>query len=209
MKKTEVAYHSIRARLLAGDLAPSEKLTELAWAAELKTGRAAVREALGRLAGEGLVQRVRASYRVTCPTTEDIHEFRQLREIFEIGALRTCAAKGKIPTVRLREIRAAANDFARLSARGYLAGAREADLAFHRALVAAAGNHRLLHLYQAANLPLFQTTVGPAVRALDDYHQTQAEHEAIVANLENSRFNHAITALERHLRRGESSVLSK
>jgi DNA-binding GntR family transcriptional regulator len=175
----------------------------------LKTGRAAVREALGRLAGEGLVQRVRASYRVTAPNPEDIHEFRQLREIFEIGALRTCGANGKIPGVRLKEIRAAANDFARLSARGYLAGAREADLAFHRALVAAAGNHRLLHLYQAANLPLFQTTVGPAGRALDDYRQTQAEHEAIVANLEDGRFNQAITALERHLRRGESSVLSK
>jgi DNA-binding GntR family transcriptional regulator len=209
MRKAESAYQSIRAHLLAGDLAPSEKLTELAWVAELKTGRSAVREALGRLAGEGLVQRVRASYRVTAPTPKDIHEFRQLREIFEIGALRTCGTNGKIPAVRLKEIRAAANDFAQLSARGYLAGAREADLAFHRALVAAAGNHRLLHLYQAANLPLFQTTVGPAGRTLDDYRQTQAEHEAIVANLEDSRFTQAITALERHLRRGENSVLSK
>jgi DNA-binding GntR family transcriptional regulator len=80
MNQADSAYQAIRARLLAGDLSPSEKLTELGWAASLNLGRAAVREAFGRLAGEGLVQKIRASYRVTAPTAADIHEFDRMRE---------------------------------------------------------------------------------------------------------------------------------
>lgn len=208
MTQAESAYQSLRQRILAGDMAADEKITELGWAELLGIGRAAVREALRRLAGEGLVSKVGASYRVAGLRQQDVHTLRQLREIFEVGALRVCAAEG-LSGERLAAIKEANEDFGRFIDGKYFVGAREADLRFHQRLVAAANNDRLSTLYESANLPLFQNYLAASGRALDDYDVSHAEHATIVQNLEKGDFDAAIESLSAHLRRGERIVTAE
>lgn len=203
MSQDETAYEALRQQLLTGDLRADEKLAEIPWSERLGVGRAAVRAALRRLAGEGLVVKVRASYRVPALEAPDVRALRQLREILEVGALR---AAGTPTSAALRQIRKACEDYERFVTGGYLAGAREADLRFHQALVSAAGNARLLRAYQQANLPLFQNRIGPGGRMLEDYSQAQAEHRVILDHLAAGDTEAAITALEAHLRRGENEI---
>ncbi len=197
------AYQRLRQLILTGDLRPDERLGEVAWAKRLGLGRAAIRAALMRLAGEGLVVKVRASYRAPSLRSEDVREFRQMREILEVGALRVAAP---ISEAMLDEIRKACGDYRHMVEKGYFAGAREADLRFHHALVGAAGNKRLLGIYQAANLPLFQNRIGTEGIMLNDYAQALAEHQAIVEALDKRKVDEALRVLTEHLRRGEIEV---
>ncbi len=204
--QSERAYQFIRRELLAAELRPGERLTEIKWAIKVGVGRAAVREALRRLSGEGLVQKLRASHVVIEPAPADIHELRQLRDVLETGALRACGKE--VPPQRLKAIRTALHDYEDLMRKGYLAGAREADLRFHQAIVAAPGNARLTRLHESANLPLFKTYLGTGGQLLDDYEETRTEHREIFDHLAGSRIDLAIEALQRHLNRGEITVLN-
>ena len=56
--RRELAYHSLRQRLLNGDFAPGSRLGEERLAAEIGVSRTPIREALSRLHSEGLVERL-------------------------------------------------------------------------------------------------------------------------------------------------------
>ncbi|WP_404425061.1 GntR family transcriptional regulator [Nibricoccus sp. IMCC34717] len=200
--QAQTAYETLRREVLAGEWAGGTKITEIASAARLGIGRAAVREALRRLAGEGLVEKIRASYRVVSVSSEDAPALRQLREIFEVGSLRLCAREG-LPKRALASIHRANSDFASLVAKGYFSGAREADLRFHRELVAACGNRKLLELYDSANLPLFQKFLAGDDRLVRDHALAVKEHGMIEKALAEGKFEAAMSALVAHLQRGE------
>ncbi|MGH3638320.1 MAG: GntR family transcriptional regulator, partial [Mycobacterium sp.] len=55
-KSTEAAYLAIRERILSGQLLPGSRLLEVDLAAELAVSRTPIREALPRLAAEGLIE---------------------------------------------------------------------------------------------------------------------------------------------------------
>src|SRR5436190_6641826 len=83
------AYDELRRRILIAEIRPEERLVERTWASHLKLGRLAVREALTRLHGEGLVTRgPKGGFFAAGMTEEDVHEVRQVREILEVGAIR-------------------------------------------------------------------------------------------------------------------------
>ena len=58
MSRGELAYRSLRQRLLQGEFAPGTRLGEERLAAELSVSRTPIREALSRLHSEGLVERL-------------------------------------------------------------------------------------------------------------------------------------------------------
>jgi DNA-binding GntR family transcriptional regulator len=205
--KSEKAHASLRERILSTTILPGEHIAEMDWAERLHVGRFAIREALKRLHGEGLVTRVRNKYRVSTMNAEEVHEITHLRAILEAGALRFL--KNGIPAKILKEIRQAANDYAALVKKGYFAGAQEADLRFHRAIVASAGNRRLIRIYEVSNLPLLQATIGKNSVSLNDYALAVREHEEICGALEKGNFSRAASALEKHLKRGEKEVIGK
>ncbi len=142
------AYRELRTRILDNRLRSGEQFTEEELAAELKMSRTPTREAMLRLAGEGLVEvRPRHGMRIKSVSGDD------MREIYEVlTALEsTAAALAAVRTdqgVSITRLRAAIRDMDAALERDDLDAWAEADERFHTLLVAAAGNARLTELVQ-------------------------------------------------------------
>lgn len=105
-KVTDWVYEEIREAIIDLRLRPGEPLREAAIAEQLGVSKTPIREALGRLEQEGLVQT--ASFKgavVSDYSPRDLEEIYQLRELLE-GAAARAAAEGASDEVRtqLREL---------------------------------------------------------------------------------------------------------
>lgn len=70
-----MAYATVKKRIQEGDLSPGHRMTEKGLVVETGLGKTPVREALGRLVNEGLVDVIpRSGYRVRQLTLQDVGE---------------------------------------------------------------------------------------------------------------------------------------
>jgi DNA-binding GntR family transcriptional regulator len=204
--QASIVYEEVRRQILIMHLQPSARLKEDVWAKKMNVSRIAVREALTRLLGEGLVKAgEKGGYFVTEMSAEDIHQIRELREILELAALRIGIKR--IRKEDIEQLKKICNDFSSLAEKGYIAGACEADLKFHETLVAMSGNNRLLRAYHFSHIPLFHLRLGKTRLYMDDYKETDKEHRELVEALSTKNITAAEKILKRHFVRGESGVL--
>ncbi len=205
--QSEKAYEEIRRRILILEIRPEERLKEQDWAARLKVGRLAVREALTRLHGEGMLSRgQKGGFFVAKMKESDVRDIREVREILEVAALRLACASGK--TGLVKELESACDDFALMVAKGYHTGACEADRRFHHLIVAAPGNQKLLRAYELSHIPLFHIRLGQSMAYMDDYALTEREHRAIVAAIKKNHTEKAVELLKTHFARGAKATLN-
>src|SRR5215212_4215455 len=166
----------LREDILAGRLEPGTELSEVALAREFGTSRGPLREALGRLASEGLVTITpRRGAVVTQLSREEFIDAYQVRE-----ALETLAARLAVPLMsdaeiaHLRELcelmeRAARDDEVHIFF--------ETNNSFHEALVRASGNQKLHEVHRM----LVGQMVPYLPRSLElrgNLQQSVAEHHA-------------------------------
>lgn len=200
-KRCERAYEGIRREILSHRVVAGDRLVEVRLAERLGCGRTAVREALHRLDGEGMVARRRTGgYVVRKLLASDLWELSQLREILEVSAVKLVAEGGGEVVSELGGI---CELFDTQLGRGYTAGACEADLDFHRMIIEGTGNRRLADAYRLANIPLFHHQIAGGV--MNDYQQTSVEHRAIVDRIAAGDGDGAAEALRRHIRRGAAA----
>ena len=141
---TDLAYEVLRRRILLCEMAPGAELREAEIAAQLGVGRTPVREALGRLVHDGLVDvRPRQGYRVTEVTVAAIHEVFEVRSLVEPAAVGLAAAR--VDRVDRASVNTLA-DFARSSRPSSFAGFVAYDYGLHLGLARLAGNQRLARL---------------------------------------------------------------
>ena len=177
------AYRELRARLLDNSMPSGEQYTEEELAAMLRMSRTPTREAMLRLAGEGLVEvRPRHGMRIKPVSPVD------MREIYEVlTALESTAAALAEARVdqgdSIRQLRAAISDMDAALERDDLAAWAAADERFHTLLVEAAGNSRLTELVQ--------TYVGQShrvrmltLRLRPKPSMSNRDHEAVVDAVE-------------------------
>jgi DNA-binding GntR family transcriptional regulator len=134
------AYMALRERILAGDLAPDARLHQEDLSRELGVSRTPVREALGRLAAEGLVELLpNRGARVAEVGLADMEAAYQARLIVEPPAAALAAQTASAEDVEsMREAIAAHRAHV-----GEVTVAFTANRAFHLALMAASGNPHL------------------------------------------------------------------
>ncbi len=152
----EKIYNHLRTKLLAGELPPGARLDYKRISTEMGVSTTPVREAMGKLASEGLVELVpRAGAIVRKLGSQEAVQLYGVREAIETYA--AAKAAEKISDTRLQQLESLLAKMRALISRSfsanhtlmtgeYLAEFLQADLAFHMTIIEAAGNPRLTKL---------------------------------------------------------------
>jgi DNA-binding GntR family transcriptional regulator len=137
------AYQSMRRRILDNVWAPGYQALEQEIALQLGMSRTPVREALIRLANEGLVEVIpRRGMRVLPVSANDMKEIYEILTALESMAAEMLAAR-KPTAAELRPLVAATNAMTKALAKDDLDAWAAADESFHEQLVNLAGNKML------------------------------------------------------------------
>jgi DNA-binding GntR family transcriptional regulator len=174
-------YRRLRDDIVAGTLAPGERLSVPALAAQLQVSRSPVRDAVARLVQERLA--TEAPRRGAVVARVGVRELSALYEVREV--LEGLAARLAVDNVGQRLVRSLAAVMAEHEAAvatGDLARHFQLDLRFHSLIREAAGNAELTRFLDDIQIQVrlaMQTTsvTGGPERALDD-------HRAILAAID-------------------------
>lgn len=216
--RTQSSYSEIRQRLLEGEFLPGTRLDFKRLAGELGVSTTPVREAVGQLASEGLLQLVpRLGAIVPTLSREETTELYGVREAIETHAV--VKAAEQITARELTELRHFVERMEAVVARlaagkaKHLEGAplREflsADLAFHMTIIEAAGNRRLTKLAadSHAHAQIFAADRTAHERALVE--ESQRQHHQILAALTRRDGERARTLVALHLQQSLERALA-
>jgi DNA-binding GntR family transcriptional regulator len=177
------ATQSLRDAILDGRLGGGARLRQIELADRLGISRTPIREALGRLQQEGLIELLpRGGLRVTQLNADEAVELYDLREVLDGLAARLAA--GRADAAALARVERALSRMAECVARGDPGPWFKAHVAFHEEIVRIAGNRPLGRLSSLVRLsirhfhPLLLRTPS---RLEDAYREHRAVFEALAA----------------------------
>ncbi len=199
----EQVYVALRSLVLSGDHPPGAHLSEVALARQLEVSRAPVREALERLAQEGLVVRIpRRGAFVRRYGAGEVRQLMELRRILETAA--STLAVDRASDEAVAEVRSLLLGSEQAVTRGE---AYPADKDFHLAITALSGNREVV---RAAAMVYDQLRLARtlAARRSGRAQQAWSEHAAILNALEARDRGAVEEAVVAHLRAAESTMLA-
>lgn len=211
------AYRYILDRIVSGELAGGSQVSELSLAGEIGISRTPVREAIGQLQMEGLVEQVpRFGTIVRTPARRDLVELFELREALESYAVTRAAERiapedverldrlcghidGIAETLRASGERLLGEE----SLRRFLA----ADMGFHMVLIRAAGNGRILK--SVGDSRVLTGIFGRRRREhdLQIVERTQRFHRDILSAVRNGEAETARNLMADHIRASKAETL--
>ncbi|HWM75835.1 MAG TPA: GntR family transcriptional regulator [Nocardioides sp.] len=141
------ATDQLRAQIIAGTLAPDTLISIGTIAKQLEISATPVREAVLKLAQEGLVEVVKnRGFRVRVPTDKELDDIVELRLVLEVAAMRRVAELDPHPD--LGELRPLAEDLVGLATEGDMARFVAVDKEFHLGLTALLGNPQYVEMVE-------------------------------------------------------------
>lgn len=146
----ELIADQLREHIVQGVFRPGQQVNESMLAAQLKTSRGPVREALQRLSQEGfLVSHRNRGVFVLELSAEDVKEIYAVREAVESACADILLDSGQ-PVIRktCKALKGNISDMARHAASSNWQELARLDMAFHKALVAGTGNSRMIRIYE-------------------------------------------------------------
>ncbi len=175
--REQVLAH-LREEILSSRLEPGAELNEVALSASLGVSRGPIREALGRLAAEGLVTVTpRRGAIVTKLTKQEFMDAYQVREALE--SLATRIAVPRLSDEDRAELHRMSDEMRRLAEADDPDAFFEINRRFHEKLVAASGNRRLQAMHEQ-----LLGQMGRLLRKSADLRgglgESAAAHEAIL-----------------------------
>ena len=188
-------YEAVRDRILGGRYARGEFIREHEVADGMGTSHTPVREAFGRLASEGLLERIpHRGYRLPEQSTTD---FLQLIPI--LSWMELLAARLSLPHLtagdidRLRQLN---QQMVEAMVRDDAVAMVRANARFHALLWSKCGNDRLLELLEQLEAEILRADFLEYAR---HWHreQTVRNHEQMITALEQRRYDDVLSVLER------------
>lgn len=160
-------HDEIRARLLAGEIGPGDRLVDHVLAAGMGVSRMPVREALLQLTHEGYLDSTSRGFMLPSLSPDRVAEVFTLRKLLEPHAA-ALAAQARDPQ-RLAEMRAALDALTAAQGRGDVAAFHRAAETFRNAWIAAVPNAELRGAIQRYSAQVqqvrFATMADAAARA--------------------------------------------
>lgn len=201
------AYREIRQRILDNVYPAGHRALEQEYADELGLSRTPVREALLKLASEGLVEVMpRHGTRVLPVSPDDMREIYEMLTALEPMAAELVARK-KLPAADLKPLIDASRDMTAALKADDLDAWAEADERYHRLLIALAGNRLLADTVQGlwdrahrARMVTLRLRPKPV--------NSTAEHNAIVDAIRAGDATTAARLYRAHRERGSSELLA-
>jgi DNA-binding GntR family transcriptional regulator len=198
------AYDALRAALVDGRIPPGAALSEPQLADMLETSRSPIREALGRLEVEGLVERTRSGrLRAARLDRGELEQLYVLR-----AALEGLAARLATPRVTMQDLEAIAETNERmeaLAAEGDLAGSLAAGSEFHAAIGARCGNAPLVDTLGSVRLRI--TRYRAVIAAARPREMRAAEHRAVLQAMLDRAPERAAVEMTRHVEASAEAIL--
>lgn len=202
---TDRVYSAILEQLINHRFQPGQKLSEEAIASHLNVSRTPVREALQRLAADGLVEvfpRCGANARDITP--RDITELYDLRRCLEIHAAKRALVN--IPPDRMERIESLIRACHRAEGADFIPAELELDREIHRAISDCCGNSRLAAMLEKlGHLAAFMRILHYDRAELA--RENLAEHEGIWAAVAGGDEKRMVLLLEEHLNNRENRLL--
>lgn len=192
----------IRAKIIGGDLLPGTGLREGELAEQLMVGRAAVREAVRQLIGEGLlVNHHHRGPSVWQPSPRDLTEMYELRAAMEGMCVRLILEQGRRDDL-VTALAPIVEDMARADAARDFAETDACDARFHATIVEESGHERMRRVWQSAH-PVVWTAAMPALRESKREPRLAELHRCFLADLAVATPTEAQEAMIVHVRNGE------
>lgn len=200
------AYDQLADAIVAGDLEPGARISELALATQFGISRGPLREALRRLEGRKLVvARPRAGVRVVSLSTRDMLELFEIRQSLEALACRLATERMSEDEVDALERLLDLHDREPLVGRAHSRQQNELDFHFH--IANHCRNRQLIELLCGQLFDLMRVyrykssgKPGRAVRAFD-------EHREIFAAIRRRDAEEASERMRRHVRQSWMNLL--
>ena len=184
----------LRRAIVSGNLRPGSVLVEATLAEQMNVSRAPIREAIQILENDGLVETVAyKGKRVKPLTAREVEETYNLREVFEVMAVRRILQYGR-PVAALW---AHCHEMDRAADAGDQDKLTAADEAFHRTLIQVADHDLLLASWNSLYLRIHQimalrNTVQP------NLFDISGSHPPIVRALEAHDVDEAVRLITEH-----------
>jgi DNA-binding GntR family transcriptional regulator len=191
-------YDYLRAEILEGRLEPGSELAEVALAGQLGVSRGPIREALGRLASEGLVNvRPRRGAVVRPLSKAEFLELYQVREALERMAVQL--AVPRLSDTQFEELAALNQSMALHAKAGDIERFFEANLTFHARLLEASGNGKLQELYRQLLGQLGRYRLR-SLTLRGNLQRSVSEHAAILRAAKRRDAERAAQLMAEHIR---------
>jgi len=202
----ERVYQHLREEILANRLQPGAVLGEVALAESLGVSRGPVREALGRLAAEGLVVvRPRRGAVVSALSASEFLEAYQVREALETLAVRL--AVPRLADEEIERLQALVEEQGRRAELGEVEAFFQANAAFHELIVAASGNRTLeeMHRQLVGHMGRYRMR---SVALRGTLKRSVGEHRAILRAIKARDAEKAAQLLGEHIHVPQRRLLS-
>jgi DNA-binding GntR family transcriptional regulator len=188
----------LREEILSGQLPAGTELQEVALSRTLGVSRGPIREAIGRLAAEGLVTvRPRRGAVVRALSSDEFIEAYQVREALEAMAARL--AVPKLTPENVTELERSIEEMSACGASGDVQGFFEANTAFHLVFFDAAGNRMLADLYRQLRGQIDRHRLR-SLELRGDVRRSIAEHKAILRAAKAGDVERTVHLVSEHIR---------
>jgi len=208
-KISEVTYDLIKDKIASKEFAPGTRLNLEAIEKQLGVSRTPLKQAMDRLALEGLIQILpRSGTFVSNPSPEEISESFEVRcvlEVYAVGLAAQWIREEELENLKnlLKELRELTEeqDLSAIYPR-YL----KIDHLFHYQITVISGNNRLLQAFERENVHAQMARIRYR-HPEGELDLVQKEHERILAALIAHDPETACKAMEAHLQRARRSLM--
>ncbi len=200
----DVVFNTLRQAILKGELAPGERLMEIALANRLGVSRTPVREAIRKLELEGLVLMIpRKGAEVACISEKTLRDVLEVRRTLESLAVELACQR--ITDDQLHQLIQANEDFKESFASNDPIFIAQRDEAFHDVIYAATDNQKLVQMMNGLREQIYRFRLE-YIKYESKRLDLVTEHNGIIEALRRRKLSDAKARMRYHIERQEMTI---